>query len=110
MIHKIQGFLVYPQDVGEKVSDVLIGVSIIPDHVREVFSFGRVRRMRRVFTKASNIVCTAERNSAHISRRVPSYDVPNEIQRLREELGCVGIEVMDTPLPSINDVEFVLAS
>lgn len=106
----INGFLVYPQDVGEKISDVLIGVSIIPDHVRTVFSFARVRRIRKVFSKTSNIFCDAEHNSAHISRKVPSYDLPNEIQQLREELGRVGINVMDTPLPSTRDVEFVLAS
>ncbi|MBI2617877.1 hypothetical protein HYW58_00245 [Candidatus Kaiserbacteria bacterium] len=106
----VNGFLVFPQNVGKKVSDVLIGVSIIPDHVRTVFSFARVKKMHKVFSKTSNIFCDAERHSAHIRRKVPSYDMPNEIEWLREDLGRVGIEVMDTPLPSIRDVEFVLAS
>lgn len=110
MVHKIRGFLIYPQDVGGKISDVFIGVSIIPDHVREVFTLTRVRRMRKVFSKTSDIFCDAERHSAHISRKVPSHDVPDEVNRLREELGRVGIGVMDTPLPSTDDVEFIFTS
>lgn len=110
MKKQIDGFLVFPQYVGGKITDVKIGVSIIPSRVRGIFSHKLIERVRQSFGKKSEIFVDSKKGTAQISRVIPSCNVRDEVRQLKSDLKAVGIHAIETPLPREQDVNLVLAS